>query len=651
MFIEPSQIANKSEQTRQPSHASVVAKSCRHHQPVISTRRLGWQTQHFYTHIYCDHNKDDIIRRLQLLKLGQQEERRSIRQSLDLHAMEDFTLSMEALERDLAAQLFYFKTDPEAAAVFCRSWGINANRKLLIRRRNVFRKTCTGTRQRTPISPYALIQDALRAVDKDEEESREELATRCSEAERGFELMQLFVRDLLGRQTAAARIFMLQSELEFEIFHGTSWQLKAFVVLLIVCMDGFFIYYAILKGFSKGLSWQADYVKAWGLQVAMDVVLFETVKCTWFHFIMPRTVAKEVQAAYHTVQDTVWKLFNAHACAPSSSATSAVCFNAADYFFVSCRLAHSTYSGLLESCIVKTYSTHLPGPAGQHWQKQVDMLYETPKSFWQKTREQLDCSVSSLVSLPLWPFRVLMSTVLSTIVRAPLAVQSVIIRMIEPLLLYACTFSFLMVKDDPVILAVCVGAAALLLGGLVWDSVRATSSTDQLAPEHAQHNLILLPDAKEEEEGGEGDGHGNGNGNGYGDDSDSFRAYSMDGSSVSSSMSSSVKRDIGIRIHSRQSSWTSGKSEGGYGYGYGYGYGHGDGQSTMSVNEGKVTEINGSTRVSVSSISIHPLRIPVQNSSTSSDDDGDNSSDSYGSSESGYFDSDVDTPLHTSLDK
>ncbi|RYG69188.1 hypothetical protein EON64_03335, partial [archaeon] len=404
---------------------------------------------------------------------------------------------MDSLEKELVAQLSLLTRDyPAAAAAFCRSWGFNATRQQIIRKRNVFLKTWRGTK-RIPVSPFALIQDEFRKVEADVVVAAEDLEAFTSEAERGFELLLLFIQDLLGRQTAAARIFMLKSDLEFEVFHGSSWQLKVLIVLLVISLDGFFIYYAILKGFSKGLSWQADYVKAWSLQVSMDVVLFETIKCLWFHVVMPRMAAKEVQAAYHTVQDTVCKLFETD---KRSNVPYKVCFNSTDYFFVSTRVAHK-HKSLVESMVVRSYTNHLPGPVALQWQKQVDMLYEKPQTMWQRICAQFTCSVMLVISLPLVPLHIFQSAALSTIVRAPLAVQSVIIRMIEPLLLYACTFSFLMLKDDPLLLGVAVCAAALMIGGLVWDSVRANSSSiHQLAADSGQQPLAGLLD----EGGGDG---------------------------------------------------------------------------------------------------------------------------------------------------
>lgn len=573
-----------------------------------------------------------MLRRLLFLLLHNDELRLLRRKSLGLEDSEDVAgLCMDALEREVATQLSLLSHEnAAAAALFCRNWGINANRKLFIRRRNVFQKTWTGSKL-IPISPFALIQDELGKVESDVEEATEDLDRLTSEAERGFELLHLFIRDLLGRNTAASRIFMLKSELDFEMFQGTSWQLKVFVVSLIICLDGFFIYYAILKGFSKGLSWQADYVKAWGLQVSMDVVLFETVKCLWLHVIMPRMVAKEVQTVYHTVQDTVRRLFDPSL--RSAETQRDICFNSAEFFFVSTRLAR-IHKDLVESVVVLAYSIHLPGSAGLPWQKQISMLYDNPQTACQKLCSQFNCSMTSILSLPLVPIRLFQSAALATIVRAPLAVQNVLIRMSEPLLLYACTYSFLLVKDNPLLLGVAVGAAVLLIGGLIWDSIRTThSSTQQVAAESVEPPAVQ---GQDDDDGGAVEGRSKmnsevphvadtldeANGSENGISSGVYSDYESD----LSSLHSSTIGDFGT--HNNFVDISIDKAVGV------------DSMSHVGSGEGKVSD----EEKPIGSISMRLVR----SLSDESSDDSSRSS-SYGSSESDLFDSDLDVPIHTPL--
>ncbi|RYG62800.1 hypothetical protein EON64_17185, partial [archaeon] len=91
-----------------------------------------------------------------------------------------------------------------------------------------------------------------------------------SQAEIGFEIMVQFVQDILGRNTTAAHIFAMKMEMDYEKVQRVGIQVKLAICLLLLCLNGLFFYFTLLRGISKGLAWQRSYLLAWLLQSVVD---------------------------------------------------------------------------------------------------------------------------------------------------------------------------------------------------------------------------------------------------------------------------------------------------------------------------------------------------------------------------------------------
>lgn len=138
-----------------------------------------------------------------------------------------------------------------------------------------------------------VIEQEVKSVHKQASELLEELDEQTA-AERGFEILVQFIQDLLGRHTAASKIFAMKIELEYEKTHKVSLMTKCGIILLLVGMNGFFLYYTLLKGIAQGTSWQRSFVTAWILQVLLDILFFETIQTLWFHYFIPILAKTEV---------------------------------------------------------------------------------------------------------------------------------------------------------------------------------------------------------------------------------------------------------------------------------------------------------------------------------------------------------------------
>ena len=111
----------------------------------------------------------------------------------------------------------------------------------------------------------------------------------------GLEILHLFVLDLLGRDTPAARFFEQKSDEDFKRTKVVTSATKAMAVAVLVVMKAFFAYYSVLYGFTKGLKWQRDYLLACITQMFVEIFINETLEVAWVNFFVPTLVAEEVQ--------------------------------------------------------------------------------------------------------------------------------------------------------------------------------------------------------------------------------------------------------------------------------------------------------------------------------------------------------------------
>ena len=133
-------------------------------------------------------------------------------------------------------------------------------------------------------SEYAIEPAAASAIDCSVQETRNEterllvLMENYSMHHIGLEIMHLFMMDLLGRTTPAAKIFQEKFGEEFSHSRVVVLGQKIAAAALIVLLNAFFMYYILLKGFQKGLTWQKRFLYCSLVQVVIDVFIFETIE-------------------------------------------------------------------------------------------------------------------------------------------------------------------------------------------------------------------------------------------------------------------------------------------------------------------------------------------------------------------------------------
>jgi hypothetical protein len=218
----------------------------------------------------------------------------------------------------------------------------------------------------------------------DELEKMDPMFQKLTSMNAGVELMHLFMIDLLGRNTKSAIIFRHKFNEEFTKLNWVTQWYKNFSFIGIFLLNGFFIYYSLLRGLEKGLKWQYQFMVSVVVQLVVEIFLFETLECLWIHFLVPESVRNDVQKAIRVLQllaqnteDLILATLNHEAAIRKLELGGLLNpfedddyhgknFDAPSYLFLSKQLAKSRPE-LIESHIVLAYRNHFPGLICRIW--------------------------------------------------------------------------------------------------------------------------------------------------------------------------------------------------------------------------------------------------------------------------------------------
>jgi hypothetical protein len=313
---------------------------------------------------------------------------------------------------------------------------------------------------------YTVHPDAVNCIEAAVKESSKE-ATRLDNVlsnyslqHAGLEMLHLFMLDLLGRNTIAAKIFREKFGEEF----GHSrvvvlWQ-KFFAAAALLALNAFFIYFVMIKGVQKGRDWQVQYVACCIIQVGVDILLFETVECAWLNFLVPQYVHEEVAGAAEKLRSLTQRVAGVRTDIEETQQGQEVTksfLNAPAHLFVSTKLAKRKPQ-LLESMVVGTYMHHLPGEICKTW----------PHCSMTEVAQR-PIQIRTWLSLLRWVLRGLTLS-LQLFIGVPFAYQKVALRFAQPVVfsgLALVIYSIFTSIAGQVVVAMC-GLAAVVYAVRRW---------------------------------------------------------------------------------------------------------------------------------------------------------------------------------------
>ena len=283
-----------------------------------------------------------------------------------------------------------------------------------------------------------------------------ETVTKYTAEHAGVEIMHLFMVDLLGRETAAAKIFREKFAEDFEDTQAVTLVGKVLAGSLLGALNLFFVFYLVLKGYQKGPEWQLQFFLSCVAQILVELMVFETTECLWLNYSIPSFVHAEVATAMAVLRGLVERL-----SVPPALRTSRSSFflDAPPHLFVSLKLARD-FPQLLESAIVCSYSSHLPG-----------RLWETWPHFHARapTAADSDSNNSAVLRLVVLPAIALSTWLTQTVITIPFLYQRIVIRFAQPLLFSGVTLLwYLATSSVTALVFLSVFSAAILALLLRW---------------------------------------------------------------------------------------------------------------------------------------------------------------------------------------
>ena len=153
------------------------------------------------------------------------------------------------------------------------------------------------------------------------------------------------------KNSTAATIFEAMSGEDFQHTIVVTKRAKTLAWFIIIVLNLYFVYFSVLRGISRSVSWQRDYVFACIFQLLVEVFLYETCECLWIHYTIPNLVQEEVAVAMNTVKHTIKLAFHEE--------QDHLVFDTPKYFFVSRQLAEA-YPQLFESSVVLAFHNLFP---------------------------------------------------------------------------------------------------------------------------------------------------------------------------------------------------------------------------------------------------------------------------------------------------
>ena len=379
--------------------------------------------------------------------------------------------AMDALIAKLSLEVTYQRRQLKTSELewFDEQWGVDPTGEFTLGDRSLL--PCFDG---TP-GAQQLIRKELEFVES-ETTKRSEKLNMATDAHTGLEILHLFIKDLLGRNTPAAQIFETKSAEDFEHTRVVSRFTKRLAVVALVALNSFFVYYALLTGFRRGVGWQQMFLIACLIQMIVEVTLFETMECVWINCCVPILVRNEVRAVGDSIAAIVEDL-----CAGTSLET-AKYLNAPDYLFVSTNVAKK-FPHLMESILVQAYHSHVPGELAKTWQ--VGSIARL-----QRLRHQNLRNVTLLTTL---------LTTLQFMGTAPFIFHRMFVRFVQPFVFTGIVLFWNFIIHDPLYIGVTCAVTALAASFAAYRYYRTLAEervqVHELTPIKVEYeeNAISLP--------------------------------------------------------------------------------------------------------------------------------------------------------------
>eukprot|EP00603_Paraphysomonas_imperforata_P009834 CAMPEP_0114468378 /NCGR_PEP_ID=MMETSP0104-20121206/10145_1 /TAXON_ID=37642 ORGANISM="Paraphysomonas imperforata, Strain PA2" /NCGR_SAMPLE_ID=MMETSP0104 /ASSEMBLY_ACC=CAM_ASM_000202 /LENGTH=988 /DNA_ID=CAMNT_0001641949 /DNA_START=315 /DNA_END=3278 /DNA_ORIENTATION=- len=322
----------------------------------------------------------------------------------------------------------------------------------------------------------SLSQRLLRCCSK-KEETREKVLTQAiarasAEAKKnakrlqlapdlqiGLEILHIFIIDLLGQTTSAAKIFNSMVDEDFKHSMVVTRTAKRLAWAAVVLINVFFVFFTVLRGMTSSVKWQQTFLFGVILQMLIEILLFETMECLWIHFTIPRLVSDDVAAAMLTVKEAINQAFENKQYTGS--------LDTPKYFFTSRKLAEQ-FPSSFEASVVLSFQSYFP-PA------ELDVVHNN-KASSAATKDSAEAAIDHKQKNVLVRFlrrfnlSVLVMTLLRILGTVPIRMQQVVMHTLQPIILSFIILLYLYFQRHPVLAVVPLAVIFYEILARVWKS-------------------------------------------------------------------------------------------------------------------------------------------------------------------------------------
>lgn len=363
---------------------------------------------------------------------------------------------------------------PSEVGMFDYHWGLQEDTHSFVvmdnQKKSLVQRLCGMCSTYQCRTAETVIREEMKVVEQISQGKIEKL-TFATDADIGLEIMHAFILDLLGRDTAAAKIFSAKSGSDYQFTSVVSRTMKSLIWSFVVLLNIFFVYFCILRGFERGVDWQRSYLVGCIVQLCVELVVFETMECLWTNFFVPNLIAEDVKLANEKLLSNITSICaNAPTtCAPAAATRKGApdiifmdkgdsddddddddeeknndvedvhFLNFTPYLFVSSKIAKA-YPDMLESLVVLSYTAYLPEELSKKWTNNTKVKVAVPESNY--VGRLFSRSMGFGVSFSIMG-------ILKSFGSSPIVMQRVLLHLVQPLFLAGIVFGGLYMYKNP----------------------------------------------------------------------------------------------------------------------------------------------------------------------------------------------------------
>jgi hypothetical protein len=246
------------------------------------------------------------------------------------------------------------------------------------------------------------------------------------------------------------------------------------------------------------------------MQFLLDILLFETLECVWVNVLVPSVVTKEVNRIHMILHSAVQHMVM-HALYEEDGDSEneeeeddddtgmgkkvKVVMNAADYLFISTKVA-KVFPQLMESVIVLSYQTYMPGEIAKHWGAKSLLFDDREYSSNQEDKDKFQAIAAIYALFTKFLGLIVTFLLVPMMSRIPMGLQKIFLRVVQPFIIGGLAFLYYSIVTDLTYLIVTVVVITVVLVAIGWKIFLDQQTAHRIANMVASFSVNTRKDKK-----------------------------------------------------------------------------------------------------------------------------------------------------------